>query len=124
MLGAIGFLTGPLGKITGIAFAFLVSAGGLLFMVHTYNAMVVAQHTVSEQRADAEQMQSDHNRIVAGFAAVNAAQARRAAKFAAIMGDINAAPASNCPVPASIRAVMDGLRSASPNGASAAPHHP
>lgn len=104
-------LTGPVGKIAGIAALAigLLTAGALLLNQH--DARVRAEQTAAAQAAQIATMQADHTRTVAALEAQAAAAQARATRLAATRSAVDGAPPSSaCKDSAAVRAAVDGLR--------------
>ncbi len=107
------FFTGTFGKIIGMGILAGCLAGGATYAIHTYNSLIEARLTVSEQASTMETMQKDRDRTVQALQAVAVEATARMLDMQSIRKEIdNATETNSCASSPAIRAVNAGMRSA------------
>lgn len=117
----LALITGPFGKIAGIAAVALgLFAAGALAL-HQHDARVRAEQLLAEEKVQAEAIAADQRRTVAALEAQASEAAARADQLMKVRSSVHAAPVTTgCADRPAIRAALDGLRRTAVGGPGAA----
>jgi hypothetical protein len=111
MMALIPFLTGPLGKMAGIALAAALFVAGAAVLVHRHDAGIRQQEQAAAQAVAMDALNKQHIATVAAMEALTKAVQDRAVSSEQIRSVIHAASSSSaCAGSPAMAAALDGLR--------------